>query len=134
MPPPGRDYTKFLDRGGLRGARIGLPRAFFYDRVAPPGGSSARNLPAPGRGASSGRPERADGRGGLNDDQKKVMDEAIAALKKEGAVVVDPADIPSILDKEPRNNFMTWGICSGSENAKGKDADCSVVLKYGMKR
>jgi amidase len=27
-----------------------------------------------------------------------------------------------------------WGQCSGLTNVKGKDADCSVVLKYGMKR
>ncbi|HWT82088.1 MAG TPA: hypothetical protein VN648_25160, partial [Candidatus Methylomirabilis sp.] len=27
-----------------------------------------------------------------------------------------------------------WGTCSGINGAKGKDADCSVVLKYGMKR
>jgi amidase len=113
-PPPGRDYTKFLKRDGLKGARIGIPRAFFYDRATPPGESSPR--------------------GGLNDDQKKVMDDAIAVMKGEGAVVIDPADIPSIVDKDPKNNFMTWGMCSGTDNAKGKDADCSVVLKYGMKR
>jgi amidase len=113
-PPPGRDYARFLNRNGLKGARIGIPRAFFYDRVTPPGESNAR--------------------GGLNDDQKKVMEDAIAVLRNEGAVIVDPADVPSILDKDARNNFMTWGICSGNDNAKGKDADCSVVLKYGMKR
>src|SRR5436190_7085981 len=27
MPPPGRDYTKFLRTDGLKGARIGVPRA-----------------------------------------------------------------------------------------------------------
>src|ERR1051325_6520829 len=32
-PRPGRDYTRFLDRNALRGARIGVPRAFFYDPV-----------------------------------------------------------------------------------------------------
>jgi amidase len=113
-PPPGRDYARFLNRNGLKGARIGIPRAFFYDRVTPPGESNPR--------------------GGLNDDQKKMMEDAIAVLRKEGAVIVDPADVPSILDKDARNNFMTWSICSGNDNAKGKDADCSVVLKYGMKR
>jgi amidase len=112
--PPGRDYTKFLNRDGLKGARVGIPRAFFYDRITPPGESNAR--------------------GGLNDDQKKVMEEAIAVIRKEGAVIVDPADVPSIVDKDAGNNFMTWGMCSGNDNAKGKDADCSVVLKYGMKR
>jgi amidase len=113
-PPAGRDYTKFLKRDGLKGARIGVPRAFFYDRVTPPGESNPR--------------------GGLNDDQKKLMDDAIAALRKEGAVLVDPATIPSIVDKDPKNNFVIWGMCSGNDNVKGKDADCSVVLKYGMKR
>src|SRR5436309_4382439 len=49
-PPPGRDYTKFLNRNGLKGARIGIPRAFFYDRVTPPGGapSAAAALGTPG--------------------------------------------------------------------------------------
>ena len=155
-PPPGRDYTKFLNRNGLKGARIGIPRAFFYDRVTPPGGASSaaaalgtpggstaqrstlrqtQGRPEQGRGATgSGRPEALEGRGGLNDDQKKVMDDAMAVLRKEGAVIVDPADIPSIVDRDTKNNFMTWGMCSGADNAKGKDADCSVVLKYGMKR
>src|SRR5207249_3298935 len=87
-PPAGRDYTKFLRRDGLKGARIGIPRAFFYDRATPPGESSPR--------------------GGVNDDQKKVMDDAIAVLKSEGAAIIDPADIPSIVDKDPKNNFMTW--------------------------
>ena len=112
--PPGRDYTTFLKRDGLKGARIGIPRAFFYDRT-----------PAPG----SDRP-----RGGLNADQAKAMAEAIDLLTQQGAVIVDPADIPSVVDKDPGNNFLLWGICSGVENAKGKDAGCSVDLKYGMKR
>src|SRR4029079_14374412 len=32
-PPPGRDYSKFLNRQGLSGARLGIPRAFFYERI-----------------------------------------------------------------------------------------------------
>ena len=32
-PPPGRDYTRFLDPNALQGARIGVPRANFYDAV-----------------------------------------------------------------------------------------------------
>jgi amidase len=113
-PPPGRDYTKFLKRDGLKGARIGIPRAFYYERITPPG--------------------EKEPRGGLNDAQRKVMDEAIAVLKQQGAVVVDPADIPSITDKDPNNNFLLFNTCSGVDDAKGKDANCSVVLKYGMKR
>ncbi len=113
-PPAGRDYTKFLNRDGLKGARIGIPRAFFYDRATPPGETTAR--------------------GGLADDQKKAMEDAIAALKKQGAIIIDPADIPSITDKDPKNNFMLWGQCSGVNEGRGKDENCSVDLKYGMKR
>ncbi len=113
-PPPGRDYTKFLDAGALKGARIGIPRAYFYDKVTPPGGKEPR--------------------GGLNADQAKVMVEAIEVLKRQGAVIVDPADIPSVMAKDAKNNFLSWGICSGWSDAKGKDADCSVSFKYGMKR
>ncbi len=47
---------------------------------------------------------------------------------------MDPADIPSVLAKEPADNFLSWSVCSGLDNAKGKDAGCSVVFKYGMKR
>ena len=30
MPPPANDYTRYLRRAGLQGARIGIPRANFY--------------------------------------------------------------------------------------------------------
>jgi len=114
MPPPGRDYTRFLDAGALKGARIGIPRASFYDRTTPPGATQPR--------------------GGLSPDQAKVMVEAIELLKQQGAIVVDPADIPSVLAADAKNNFLLWPMCSGLDNARGKDADCSVVFKYGMKR
>jgi len=114
VPPPGRDYTVFLKRDSLRGARIGIPRAFFYAETKVPG----RDRPA----------------GGLTKEQLALMEEAIAVLKIEGAIVADPADIPSILDPEASRNFVGWGQCSGVNNGKGKDANCSSVLKYGMKR
>ncbi|RPJ81133.1 MAG: hypothetical protein EHM13_10940, partial [Acidobacteria bacterium] len=113
-PPPGRDYTTFLRREGLKGARIGIPRRFFYSETKAPG----RERPA----------------GGLNREQLAVMEEAIAALKSQGAVIVDPADIPSLLETDPAKSFLSWSMCSGADNAKGKDANCSVVFKYGMKR
>jgi amidase len=62
------------------------------------------------------------------------MGEAIEVLKREGAVVVDPADIPSIVDPDPAKNFMLWGICSGASGAKATNANCSTVFNYGMKR
>jgi amidase len=111
---PGGDYTRFLNREGLRGARIGIPRAFFYDKLTPPGAKEPR--------------------GGLDPAQAKVMDEAIAILKKQGAVIVDPVEIPSIVSTDPKENFLLWNVCSGLDNAKGKDAACSIVFKYGMKR
>jgi len=127
-PPSGRDYTKFLTAGALKGARIGIPRAFYYDRVTSPG----EDRPRPSTGP--GRPERTEGRGGITPDQAKVMEEAIAVLKQQGAVVVDPADVPSFVDKDPKSNFTLWDYCSGADQAKGKDENCSVNFKYGMKR
>src|SRR5262245_33168580 len=47
-PAPGRDYTKFLNRDGLKGVRIGIPRAFYFDRL--PGGDTTTPGPG-GRGA-----------------------------------------------------------------------------------
>ena len=115
-PPPRNDYTAFLSTDKLRGARIGIPRAFFYEPTVPPAGGSTT------------------ARGGLNAAQKKAMDEVIAVLKAQGAVIVDPADIPSVIEPVPANNFLNWNPCSGLEQAKGRDADCSIAFKYGMKR
>ena len=112
-PPAGRDYTRFLDPNGLRGARIGIPRAFFYDRVT----------------AGSAQP-----RGGLNDAQRAAMDSVITVLKAQGAVIVDPANIPSVVDTAAASNFLNWNPCSGLDQAKGRDAECSIAFKYGMKR
>jgi amidase len=127
-PAPGRDYTKFLKAGGLKGARNGIQRASYYDAFTPPGPPPADDAGRGGRGGGGG------GGNGLNPAQKKVMDDAIAVLKAQGAIIVDPANIPSVVDQDPKNNFLRWNGCSGANNAKGKDEDCSVVLKYGMKR
>ena len=55
------DYTRFLDKNGLKGARLGIARKYF----------------------------------GFNDRVDKLMNEQIDVLKKLGAVIVDPADIPT---------------------------------------
>ena len=55
------DYTRFLDKGGLSGARLGVVRKNF----------------------------------GFNDGVDKLMNEMISEMKKLGAVIVDPADIPT---------------------------------------
>jgi amidase len=131
-PPPSRDYTTFLKREGLKGARIGIPRAFYYDAFTVPGAPPARG----GRGGRGGTGGAAGGGAGngLNAAQRKAMDEALALLKQQGAIIIDPANIPSVVDPDPGSNFNRWGQCSGVNNARGKDDDCSVVLKYGMKR
>ena len=127
-PPPGRDYTKFLKADGLKGARIGIPRAFYYDRITLTGDR-------PGRpdGISTTTTITA-GRGGLNAEQAKVMADAIAVLRQQGAIIVDPADVPSLSAKDPKDNFADWDFCSGADQAKGLDERCSVNFKYGMKR
>jgi len=55
------DYTQFLNKDGLRGARLGIARKYF----------------------------------GFNDLVDKLMNDQIAEMKKMGAVIVDPADIPT---------------------------------------
>lgn len=55
------DYTQFLDKRGLKGARLGVARKYF----------------------------------GFNDRVDKLMNDLIGEMKKLGAVIVDPADIPT---------------------------------------
>jgi amidase len=111
-PPPNRDYTVYLKKDGLKSARIGIPRAFYYDKTTLPGAKAPR--------------------GGINDDQRKVMDEVIQILKAQGATIVDPADIPSITDTDPKNNLLNWGICTDMDALRKKE--CSIDFAYGMER
>ncbi len=55
------DYTKFLDKNGLQGVRLGVARKSF----------------------------------GFNDRVDQLMNELLGEIKKLGATVVDPADIPT---------------------------------------
>lgn len=55
------DYTQFLDRDGLRQARLGVARKYF----------------------------------GFNDRVDKLLNDLIGEMKKLGAVIIDPADIPT---------------------------------------
>jgi amidase len=88
-PPPNGDYTALLRADGLRGARIGIPRASYYDSVQIPGTERFR--------------------GGLSDETRRVMDEAIEILMAQGATIVDPANIPSVIDPDPTSNLLTAG-------------------------
>jgi amidase len=111
-PPPNRDYTAFLDASALKGARIGVPRAFYVDAITLDGQS----------------------RGGLSAEQRRVFEDAIAVLAAQGATIVDAADVPSFTATSAAENFAAWDFCSGAEHARGTDAGCSVNFKYGMKR
>ena len=113
-PPLDRDYAPHLLADGLRGARIGIPRAFYYEPMIVPG--------------------ETDRRGGLNAAQAALMTDAIQVLRMQGAEIVDPTDIPSVVNPDRESNFLAWGICAGLNNRKGLDGNCSVVFKYGMKR
>lgn len=113
-PLQGGDYGAHLTVDGLRGARIGIPRAFYYDPIRLDG---------------MGRPV-----GGLDGEEAVLMAEAIASLKMAGATVVDPVDVPSLSKPDPAENFAAWGLCVGGEEVKGADEHCSINFKYGMKR
>jgi amidase len=84
--PANGDYTTFLNAEGLQGARIGIPRAGYYEATPVPGTDRTR--------------------GGLADDRRAVMDEVIEILQGLGATVVDPAEIPSAIDPDPDNNLF----------------------------
>jgi len=62
------DYTPFLDKDGLRGARIGVVRKLF----------------------------------GFHEPTDKVMEAALEAMKKQGAVLVDPVELANM-------NFFSEG-------------------------
>ena len=110
-PPPNNDYTAYLDAGALAGARIGIPRAYYYDELELPWAE---------------RP-----RGGQSEAGAQVMSDAIAALRAAGAEIVDPVEIPSIVDPDPEANLLRHSICV---DMNLEDQDCSSVLQYGMKR
>ena len=99
-PPPQGDYTVFLRADGLQGARIGVPRARYYDTAAIPGSDRSQN--------------------GLSAEGHALMTEAIEILRQQGSTIVDPADIPSVVDLAPARNLLA--------NQE------SSVLAYSMKR
>jgi amidase len=113
QPPEGRDYRPHLRADALSGARIGIPRTFYYDTLT----------------LASGRKV-----GGLSETEARIMAEAIAALVAAGAEVVDPAEVPSLVAANDADNFAAWDFCAGANQAKGRDQNCSVNFKYGMKR
>ncbi|MDX1395986.1 MAG: amidase family protein [Gemmatimonadota bacterium] len=112
--PPGGDYTPFLDPDGLRGARIGVPRVWYYEELTLTGAD--------------------DPVGGLTDEQSALMAEAMEILVESGATLVDPADVPSFVATDPDDNFHAWPLCIGGHQDRAGDAGCTVNFKYGAKR
>ncbi len=85
------DYTKFLDKHALRGARIAVPRVPYWN--------------------------------GFTAAQQQLMLDAIAALRREGAFVADPYEIPN------QAAISGFGICVSFP----APTTCSTVLMYGQK-
>jgi amidase len=94
------------------------PRDAVTKRCArAPGGDYTRYLDARAlKGARIGVPRNY----ALAIDQREALEQAVAVLQQQGAIVIDAADLPT--QPPPR--------CGGAR----QDADCSVVFQYGMKR
>ncbi len=85
------DYTKFLNKHALRGARIAVPRVPYWN--------------------------------GLSAAQQQILLDAIEALRREGAFVADPYEIPN------QTAISAFGICTSFP----APSNCSTVLMYGQK-
>ena len=94
------DYTKFLERHALRGARIAVPHRGYWTNTRDP------------------RPVF------LSVRQQEVMNNAIAVLRAEGAIVEDNHDVPDQLD------LFNFPTCV----ALPIPANCTTVLLFGFKR
>ena len=109
-PPPNRDYTAFLKADGLKGARIGIPRAMYYDSVH---GARGRRVP----------------RGGLRRGAAPRWTRRSPILKAQGAVDRGPGGHPEHRRPRPGEQLLNWGTAAAATGTQ-----CSIALKYGMKR
>lgn len=48
------------------------------------------------------------------------MEDAIAVLKQQGAIIVDPVEIPSITAPDPGQNFLSWEHAGAPTRARAK--------------
>ena len=109
--PPNRDYTPFLKREGLKGARIGIPRANYYDRITPPGEKEPRGGLNERAGQVDGRGDRGPQEGGRDRRRRRHSERRRSGSEEQ---------LPAV----------------GRRRATRARADpnCSSVLWYGMKR
>jgi amidase len=85
------DYTQFLDKHALRGARIAVPHVPYLTSLTP--------------------------------EQLKIITDAIAVMRGQGAFVADPYEIPNQAD------ISAFGICTSYP----PPVNCSSVLMFGQK-
>jgi len=120
--------------GVLEGAAPDPHDAATRRCTPPPGRDYTRLLRADSlKGARIGLP-RASYESRTGAGAARLLTDVIATLIALGAVIIDPAEIPSVIDPDRNKNFLSWGTCSDAAERRGRDEDCSVVLKYGMKR
>ena len=106
----GTDYTSFLDRDGLRGARIGVERSYF----------------------------------GAQPDVDQLMEKAIRSMSTAGAIIVDPANIPTrermgepsfqVLLYELKADLAAYLEMSGKPNGMATLADIIVFNESNTDR
>ena len=82
----------------------------------------------------SRRPAATEPRGGLNDAQAQAMDDAIAILKRAGRDHRRSGGHPERGRPDAAKQLSCVWTLRGRRRRKGKDDECSIVFKYGMKR
>lgn len=63
-----------------------------------------------------------------------AVEGALEVMRTLGATIIDPVELPSLVDLDPDRNLRAWPLCAGASRGRRDDAHCSVVLKYGMQR
>ncbi len=116
-PPPGRDYTPFLQARRAEGRAHRHPARVLLRRDD----------------AARARARRA---AACNAAQAAVMAEAIAVLKARGRRHRRSRRHPERRSTPTRRRTSSrWGdLLRARTTARASDANCSVVFKYGMKR
>src|SRR5437660_3860945 len=79
------DYAQFLDKNALRGARIAVPHYGYWDQGDPDPTKTHFVV--------------------ISAEQERIMNDAIAVLRAEGATVVDAYDIPD------ESDLLKFGTC-----------------------